>query len=506
MRRFVIAWLGFGLVAGAGCKEKSPNDAPAATTPPAGGMGSAVTNGGSATGTGSVTGTGGPGSAAAGSNDPWAAKPAPPPKVDTPETRKARAEAALGRVGVIKPKLAAIRELTFSRDVPTEYQLAADFKAYVHRETVKELPAEKDKNLSAALFHIGLLKEKIDLAEVEEQAVTTQAGAYYDPATKKFYLVMVPDNDIALDTITAHELTHGLQDQHFDLQKYMPPTLDDDHSSARRFVVEGDATFAMFLYAIGKPKVDPKMVNLLRGQIEQFANLDLDALKKQTKEQSKAFGTNMDPEIQKSLDAMDLIPPVVLVPMLDSYMKGALVVMTAFEQGGWKAVDDLYKNPPESTEQVLHPATKLYPTRDKPHVVTLAKLDAGMTELTANVIGELGWQIYFSLWKPELSAEASEGWGGDRYVVAKRASDGRLVGMFATTWDTPADAEQFAKAYLQTLPLRFPGTKAVGSGEPFTRPDAGKIFVKLVGKNVFIVDGADDDKALAKLMSTAKIN
>ncbi|HEV7557896.1 MAG TPA: hypothetical protein VGO00_20660, partial [Kofleriaceae bacterium] len=400
-----------------------------------------------------------------------------------------------------KPKLAAIRELEFSRDVPTEYQNAADFKAFVHRETVKELPPEKDKNVSAALFHIGLLQKAVDLADVEEQAVTTQAGAYYDPAAKKFFLVMVPDSELALDTISAHELTHGLQDQHFDLDKYTPSTLDDDQSNARRFVVEGDATFAMFLYALGKTKIDLPTVKLLQSTIETFANMDLDAFKQQTRDQAKAF-TNMDPEIKKSVEAMDLIPPTVLVPMLDSYMKGAVVAMTAFEHGGWKAVDDLYLHPPDSTEQMLHPSTKLYPTRDKPRKVTLAKLD-GYTELTNNVLGELEWQIYFSLWKPALAKDASEGWGGDRYTVVRR-SDGRLIGVLATTWDTPADATQFAEAYAQTLPVRF-GAIAPKRGEAFPRPDGGKVFVKLAGKNVFIVDGADDAKLLDQVVRTTKI-
>ena len=52
-----------------------------------------------------------------------------------------------------------------------------------------------------------------------------------------------------LDTMSAHELTHGLQDQHFDLQKYMPSgdKLDDDHQAARRFVAEGaEGSFESF--------------------------------------------------------------------------------------------------------------------------------------------------------------------------------------------------------------------------------------------------------------------
>src|SRR6185436_12573876 len=135
--------------------------------------------------------------------------------------RQKRAEAALARVARIKPEIAKLRALAFDREVPTKYQAAGDFQAFVHREIAKELPPQRSHDLSAALAHIGLLARPVDLAQVEEQAMTTQAGAYYDPAAKAFFLVMAPDNQLLLDTISAHELTHALQDQHFDLTKYL---------------------------------------------------------------------------------------------------------------------------------------------------------------------------------------------------------------------------------------------------------------------------------------------
>ena len=371
------------------------------------------------------------------------------------------------------------------------------------------MPKDKAEDESAALYHIGLLTKPGNLAELEEQAFTTQAGAYYDPAKKKFFLVMVPDGDIILDTISAHELTHGLQDQHFDLQKFMPSgdALDDDHQSARRFVAEGDATFTMFLYAVatmGRGKITPQMVKLLGTQIDQFAAMSPEDMIKQN---AAGFASTMDPEIKKSIDAMGDIPMTVLVPMVDSYMQGAQLAMAAYQHGGWKGVDALYTSPPESTEQALHPATKMYPKRDHPRVVTIApEADHGAKQIANIVLGELQWQVYFQLWDPAQKAIASEGWGGDRTVVTKRA-DGRLVARIATTWDTPKDADELEAAYVASLAKRFPK----GSGDPtappgFDRGDgAGKIFLQKSGTNVFIVDGADDAKALAELVKTTKI-
>ena len=445
------------------------------------------------------TGTGsGSGSAAV---DPWASKDAAP---ETPETRRQRAEAALSRVASIEPKLAKIRQLSFERDVPTEYQSTEDFRAYLQREIAKDLPPDKAKDLSAAYTHLGLFKHEIDLAKEEEQTMATQAGAYYDPAAKKFFLVMVPDSDVMLDTMSAHELTHALTDQHFDLQKFLEPKdkpLDDDASSARRFVGEGDATFTMLVYTMLDTKHEtqstPADLVLLRAMVSRFAGQDLAGFIDTTKKQGALFGA-MDPDIKKSIDAMEDLPPAVIIPLVASYTKGALVAMTAYEHGGWAGVDDLYRHPPESTEQVLHPTTKLYPVREHPHHVTLAATkDKAIAD---DVMGELMWWVYFYLWSPKLADDASQGWGGDHYRVVRRG-DGNLVGEIATVWDTPEDATQFATAYRATLDARFPGAKAAKDG--IVRPDGGSTLVRQSGTRVFIIDGGDA-AALDALARTSK--
>jgi hypothetical protein len=435
----------------------------------------------------------GSGSAAA---DPWSIDAGAPEvkKPETPEERKARAEKALARVDAIQPKLAKLRGLKFDQPVPTAYQTTDDFRAFLKREIAKDLPAEKSKKLSAAFLHIGLLEKPIDLATAYEQTMSSQAAAYYDPAAKKFFMVMVPDNDVLLDTMSAHELVHGLQDQRFDLTKFMAPKppLDDDALFARQFIVEGDATFSMFLFAAaeasGSEAVQAMVMKVMRGQIEQFAGMDLKAYGEMMKQQAAAF-KDMDADLKKSMEAMDQLPPMLVGPMLDSYMKGALVVLTAYEKGGWPMVDALYKTPPESSEQVLHPTTKLFPKRDKPKKVTLAKLDGEV--LTQNVLGELLWQIYFGLWVPDKAAEASQGWGGDRYAVVTRA-DGTTLAFHATAWDTAEDAKQFAAAYEASLAKRFPAKDR-------------KTAVKLDGTRVFILDGSDDAKLFAQLIKGTKI-
>lgn len=432
--------------------------------------------------------------------DPWQAVDAMPV---TPEDRKKRAEAALARVSTIQGKLAELRGLPLEKPVPAEYQSAEDFKAFVQKELAKELPPEKAANVQTAQLHIGLFTKPIDLPKVLEQTMTSQAAAYYDPSVDKFFVVMAPDSDVMLDTISAHELTHALQDHHFDLVKYLPPTLDDDSSIARRFVVEGDATFAMVAYlatqAVGADKL-PSMLKLMRTQIESMATMGVSEYAEMMKQQAGAF-TGMDEEMKKSMETIGELPPIIVGPLIDSYMKGAVVSMVAYEAGGWKAVDALYKTPPESTEQVLHPQEKLIGKRESPKKVTLPKLPG--TEVLNNVIGELQWSIYLQQWGVK-QPDAAPGWGGDRYAVM-RDKDGALVGYLATTWDSANDAKEFADAYVSSLAARFSGADTSKPEAGVPRSDRGKVFVRVQGANVFIVDGAEDAKALDLLARGTKI-
>jgi hypothetical protein len=430
--------------------------------------------------------------AVASGTDPWIVADAPP---ETAATRKARADAAIARVGEIVPKLAKLRHLELQHPIPAEYQTADDFKAFVHREVDKE--RAHDAELAAAYVQIGLLPEPIDLGKALEQAFATQAAAYYDPAQKKFFIVMVPDSPAMLDAASAHELTHGLQDQHFDLKKYMAEdahgasTLDDDAQVARRFVVEGDATFTMFLYMLADSlhvnEPTPAVIAAMRTQLENFTNMDTNAM---VDAMSSQVGIGSG-DLQSSAKAMHDIPLTILVPMVDSYLKGALLALAAYEKGGWPAIDALYAHPPDSTEQVLHPKDHLISHVDRPKRVTLPKLD-GYTEVTSNVLGELQWHVYFALWKHTGDENVSRNWGGDRYGLLRKGD--APVALIATVWDTAYDAKMFSEAYSSTTEARMAA-----------KAHHGKIWVKLVGDRVFIVDGGDDPTVMDRLVAGAKI-
>ena len=419
----------------------------------------------------------------------------PTAPVDPEAARRALVEQALARVPQILDEVADLRGRAFLKTVPSAYQSTDDFRAFIKRETAASMGADKAESIATALHHIGLLPEKIDIVAALEDTMVSQAAAYYDPKQAAFFVVMAFADRMMQDVVASHELMHALQDQHFPLRAYYGEdakgvsSLSEDELNARRFVVEGEASFIMLAHTLKAQSGSNPLTNAARPGLTQMIAMmamttTLEQMKAQAKAQAAAAGD--DPDLKRSADAMDRIPPALLVPLFESYTKGAAAIDAAHADGGWKAVETLFTDPPQSTEQVLHPKDKLFPVRDLPVNVTLPSFK-GLKELHQDTLGELQWRVYFQTWGIE-SKLSSEGWDGDRLGVY-RDDNGKLVALLASEWDSPEDAQQFLAAYHEALGKRF-GVAAAGNGAPpVSRPDGGMIETKRVGKRVFIIDG-----------------
>lgn len=404
-------------------------------------------------------------------------EPPEPPK----PTREEQIAAALARVPDIRAKVSELRGLP-STDVPAATQTVEDFEAFVRKEAAEEMTPEEAAKESRALAHLGVLETEVDLIEASIDTAVSQVAAYYDPDVKHFQVVQVPEDDQSFDMVSAHELTHAVQDQNFDLKAFMPLDLSDDAGNARRFLVEGDATLMMLIYLVSaQTGVDATtqapVMTAIGQQIDMLANMSAAEIG------AMMGGKDADP----AAAAAAALPPWIIVPMFDSYMKGARVVLKQHMAGGWDGVNALYKTPPTTTEQMLHPAEKLVCHREEPTKVTVpaGAEGKGWTKLADGVLGELGLRIYGQVWKlPDANAFAS-GWNGDAWRVSEKG-DQRL-GMLATAWDTVDEAKEFAAGVEASLT---------------TRNVKGQVAVK--GDRVDVVIGCDGKACKAPLAAMAK--
>lgn len=387
----------------------------------------------------------------------------------------------------IQSEVAEIRGLPFVRPVKAQSQSPEDFAQYLQRELESVVPPAVAEHYNDIVRRLGLYRgeEDLELTELMKGVMTSQVAAYYDPVESAFYVLFDEMSPMMAGTIYAHELYHGLQDQHFDLEAYIQDgqrdrTLNDDELLARQAVVEGEATYVMTLWMLRNMlgAVPPRAA--LQAAIAMQSQLDVDTLKSSM--QQAGIAPMLGDDFSSALESVDDIPAFIIETLVGAYLKG-LAFVFAVEERGWSEVEKLYTEyPPQSTEQILHPEkwfARETPVRFEWPSLETHDLFAGWDVLEQNVVGEMQWRVIFA--EHGLAAEsqvAAAGWNGDRWAVLRNAETGALLLLLRTMWDTEQDAIEFAEAYERLLDVKYADRE-----EP-TR-------VVRNGKDVLIVEGGD---------------
>jgi hypothetical protein len=427
------------------------------------------------------------------------------PGTPTPATAPADAASPVTSFARIETELSALRALPFKHSVPSSTQSRADFRAWVHGELGRELPPAKNQALSHAYADLGFAAQGFDLMTTMEEAFTTQVAAYYDPKSKAFRVLGETRGQDVDEIIVAHELTHALDDQHFDLENFDGGEgnrlgLSEDERTAHQFVTEGEATFMMLAWrsASGEgaaKQLGPLGVAGVRMAVALLGAADPIELLAATRRGRSA--AELSPEERSELDQMTKLPPVISMALVEPYFKGAALVSEVWGRGGWAAVDDLYRHPPASTEQILHTREKFLERRDPPIAITLPAARPALHDAPAatDVMGELGMRAYFKTWDFPSGDAAAAGWGGDRFWVWKR--EGRFLSLWATRWDSEGDAKKFLAAYLDTLEVRFPAAGIEYAGQDtwrLIRPQGDLLLTERRGRDVDVIVGAQTEE------------
>lgn len=279
---------------------------------------------------------------------------------------------------------------------------------------------------------LGLIDEGASLEDLYLKMLGSQVAGLYDPETKKMYVVSKSGSLGPTEKTTfAHEYTHALQDQNFELSSFdLAEVGEGDRGFARLSLIEGDATLLMTLWQLDR---------LTQAEFIQL------------------LGEASDPEATKILSEL---PPVLVQSLLFPYTGGLNFVECLYANGGWTAVDAAYRDPPASTEQILHPAK--YLAHEAPIAVDLpddlaTRLGDGWSVGLEDTTGELQLRLWLQFAGGGSAGPvepAAAGWGGDRTMLLK-GPDGAWAIVISTEWDTPADASEFvarAKSALTAMP------------------------------------------------------
>jgi hypothetical protein len=348
--------------------------------------------------------------------------------------------------------------------------------ASVRQHVAREVPPDVIHNQGELLVGFGLVPPDFDYEEGAFRLLEAQLAGFYEPRDKKMYLATdLPDR--AADATLAHELVHALQDQHFDLGSrlaYKPEA--NDRESAVQALAEGDATSAMMdllLKETGKRAIEVR---------------------------DDMFVAEVEGSMTGSPDIAG-VPRVLRASLVAPYVDGVLFVHAlrrrgidraraagGADDGGWSAVDEAWRKPPDSTEQLLHLAK--YDAREPPESVAVPPAPGpGWTTAYDDVFGEEGLRIAFEEWVPKKSAAAAaEGWGGDRAVLYRAGTS------FAAAWhihfdpgdkDPDSEAREAFKVMAEAI---RPGQSAT-SPVCVERGTLGPLSASRTGRDLVIVAG-----------------
>jgi hypothetical protein len=330
--------------------------------------------------------------------------------------------------------------------------------------TPEEIRAEQ-----ITLKKLGLAPPEFDLAATTVDLFTEQALAFYDFKKRRLFLT----GGLAAaaeEGVLVHELAHALADQNFNLERFIRQARkSDDGALARMAVMEGQATWLMSEYMArrmgqslaGAPALVESMAAAHEGTAGQYP-------------------------------VFDAAPPYIRATLMFPYSAGMRFQHAVFEREGKAAFATVFRRPPVSTQQVLHPAK--YFEGAAPANPRLPEFSArGYKTLSEGTLGELDHAILIEQYAGKEAAGAAAGWRGGRYKLWEERGRGRVVLGYASEWDSPEAARRFFELYRRVLEGKW-GKIEIASQAPGRlagEGDDGHFVLEVRGAAVTSLEGLE---------------
>jgi len=381
---------------------------------------------------------------------------------------------SFSQIDAIVKTLSEITGLTEKHAVPYGRMSKRQLRQFLNKRIKKTLKPDEIRADELSLKMFGLVPQNFDLKKSTIDLLTEQAAAFYDYDEKKLFLLDDPDSNAAGETTTlAHELSHALADQYFNLENFMEDTpSNDDENLAHTAVVEGQASWLMIAYELKHAGQDPvPTADMLKSVADsgESSMSDYPVLK------------NSPLYIQQSL----LFP----------YSQGTMFFDAVFHKLGKAAFAEVFTHPPANSSQIIHPDR--YFSHEKPSEPALPKLDQQSREVTDGSMGEFDHQILLQqyLGASKATELAPHLRAGHFKIVTPKGRDPKPVLLYAAEWDSPQSTSDYFDAYRKILKAKWQHceftiekpTVLAGTG------DNGMFVVWRMGNVLSSVEGLRDE-------------
>jgi hypothetical protein len=370
---------------------------------------------------------------------------------------------------------------------------------YILDKFHEDKDAKRMQREEIVLKKFGLLDRDFQLQPFLVSLLKEQIAGYYDNKTKTVNLLdwVSPEEQ---KPVIAHELTHALQDQHTDLDKWEPDEPDsiskdvtednqrlaiDERDTARDAVLEGQAMAVYLDYTL-----KPKGKSLLTSpDVMRTPKEDLDT--------------------SGSSPVMDRAPLLLQQSLLFPYRDGL-----GFEQrllkdkGAQYAFAGVLDRPPSTSYEIMNPSAyerkTAVPLLTMPDVHPL--LDGDYQPYDVGVMGELDVRILTELFGgPEMAAILTPQWKGGLYYAvqsrkavtpAQQAATSSVALLYLSAWRSEGAAREFAKMYARELNKKYSGVVRDSAAESIAdervyNGSEGPVLIVRQGAHVFVSESFD---------------
>lgn len=333
------------------------------------------------------------------------------------------------------------------------------------KEMAEVLGGEDLQDLGRLAAAGGVLPESLDLPTLAASFTALSAGATYSPFDKQILLL---SNSKQNESLLTHELTHALQDQHFDLLgMLLARPYSYDRSEAAFAVIEGDAV------GVQRRAENPAWTKRTLDDITRIEDSRFD-------EYRSTIG--------------NLFPSLLTQTFIFRYRDGTRFVEGVRRRRAQPGVDDLFRNPPQTSEQVLHLDKYLAGEATRAPVFDSSSLlRNGWQSSVSTAFGEIGVRgILAERLSLSNAARAAAGWGGDQAYLFERSDESLFV--WTSVWDTSEDAAEFFRGYKRLLEGRGLKTDSAVKDAKigWREADGRETIMRKAGDAVLIVRGKSD--------------
>ena len=176
------------------------------------------------------------------------------------------------------------------------------------------------------------------------------------------------------------------------------------------------------------------------------------------------------------------------------YQDGLQAITRVQSVEGLRGIDALLRNPPPSTEQLLHPdkLASAEPPLVVPDPDLAAALGPAWQADGSDTLGEFFLRVFL---REEIgvveATRAAAGWGGDRLSLYRTAQDDLLLG-WRLQWDDPGEGAEFFELYARWLERRSDGEAVTeADGSLVWAYDGGAVHATRRGAETWIVVSTD---------------